>query len=273
MSNPFAYYEEKPSADLDKIGFGTSIDPNEGILYEPRVPVQLRLKRGIFRKTFLLEVIGDQCVISGDSSPDSIIIPRSDAPNRIRIKSSKLTVSIENGRKKSFRFRRCVNCDLASARLETWAKQRWDSAPGPAYESVWGQLKRNTIYPVLHSMIFLTILQGLLVLLTISASVASRDFLLGFWYLAVVGVLGGMGSLFLSVILWMRQIWGLYVTIVLSFFPMMPGIAILFIPHIGIDGYVVAAFIVLVPAAVIGTCIMAIVRYHRQHGQLRRDNL
>ena len=277
MSNPFAYYEDELPVKKAEIDFTASADTGEGVFYEPRMPIQLQLKRGVFGGRFVLEITRDQCEISGESLIESIVISRNQAPDQIRMKNNKLIVYTDDRRKYSFHFSSDKYQALTRARLETWAKQRWSDAPGLAYQSVWELLKKNVIYPVLHSMIFLTVLQGAFVLLIIlSMAFAAPRFNVEILLLAIVSVLmyaiPPAVTLALAIVLWMRQIWGLYATVLLSFFPLMLGIFMFFIPHGVTSGYVIAVFFTVIPLAVIGSCFQAMIRYHRQIDRLEHEN-
>jgi len=277
MSNPFAYYEEELPVKKADIGFTESADTGEGIYYEPRVPIQLQLKRGMFGGRFVLEATRDQCEISEESLPAPIVISRNHAPDQIRVKSNKLIVYTDDRRKHSFRFRGGKYQALQRARLETWAKQRWSDAPGLAYQSVWELLKKNVIYPVLHSMIFLTILQGAFVLfIALSMVIAGPQLNAELLLFGLVGVLvyaiPPMVTMALAIALWMRQIWGLYATALFSFFPLLLGIIMFFIPHGVTSGYVIAVLFTVIPLAVIGSCFQAMLRYHRQVNRLEHEN-
>ena len=277
MSNPFAYYEDESPVKRAEIDFTASADTGEGIYYEPRLPIQLQLKRGMFGGRFVLEATRDQCEISGESLPEQIVISRNQAPDQIRMKSNKMVVYTDDRRKYSFRFRGDKYQALMRARLETWAKQRWDDAPGLAYQSVLELLKKNAIYPVLHSMIFLTVLQGAFVLfIGLSMAFIGPRFNAEILLFALLGVLiyaiPPMVTLALAIVLWMRQIWGLYATALLSLFPLMLGIFMFFLPHAQVGAYVVAALSTLIPLAVIGSCFQAMIRYHRQINRLEHEN-
>ena len=277
MSNPYAYYEEELPVKKAEIDFTESANTGEGIYYEPRVPIQLQLKRGMFGGKFVLEATRDQCEISGESLPVPIVISRNLAPDQIRMKSNKLIVYTDDRRKYSFHFRGDKYQALTRARLETWAKQRWDDAPGLAYQSVWELLKKNVIYPVLHSMIFLTVLQGAFVLwLILAMALSVPQFNVELLLFAIVGLLmyaiPPAVTLALAIVLRMRQIWGLYATALLSFFPLLFGIAMFFLPHGTTSGYVVAALFTLIPLAVIGSCFQTMLRYHRQISRLEHEN-
>ena len=277
MSNPYAYYEDELPAQKAEIDFTDSADSGEGVFYEPRVPIQLQLKRGMFGGRFVLETTRDQCEISGESLPEPIVISRNQAPDQIRVKSNKLIVYTDDRRKHSFRYRGDKYQALTRARLETWAKQRWDDAPGLAYQSVWELLKKNVIYPVLHSMIFLTVLQGAFVLwLILAMTLNTPRFDAELLMIAIVGLLmyavPPMVTMALAVVLWMRQIWGLYATALLSFFPLIIGIFMLFLPHAVVSTNVIAALFMIIPLAIIGSCFQAMLRYHRQVSRLEHEN-
>ena len=225
----------------------------------------------------MLEAARDQCEISGESLMEPIVISRNLAPDQIRMKSNKLIVYTDDRRKYSFRFQGDKYQALTRARLETWAKHRWDDAPGLAYQSVCELLKKNVIYSILHSMIFLTVLQGAFVLfIGLSMAIAGPQFNAEFLLVALLGVLmyaiPPMVTLALAIVLWMRQIWGLYATSLLSFFPLLFGIAMFFLPHGTTSGYVVAALFTLIPLAVIGSCFQTMLRYHRQISRLEHEN-
>ena len=294
MSNPFAYYEESLPVRQAEIGFNESADSGEGTSHEPRVPIVLPLKRGMFGGHTTLEATRDQCEISGESLAEPIVVSREEAANGIKVKSNKLIIRTDDGRKYSFRYRRDKQRELMLARLETWRRQRWHDAAAGAYESVSELLKKHVIRITLHNMIALTVLQGLPVLIMLLFMLAGlltgqmpggTEILL----FALVGTLfyaiPPTVTLALSVALWMRQIWALYATIILSFVPL--GIGIL-----GLFGFIIQAtnpvmmndasflgamifvmvIIILISVAVVGGAVWAILRYNALKATLEYDN-
>jgi len=87
-------------------------------------------------------------------------------------------------------------------------------------------LKQKVIRPVLHRMIFLTIVQLALLLILLVTSITdilSRDHYVVILFYAFPTKM----TLALSWLLWRRQIWAIRVTLVLSFLPLLYGILIL----------------------------------------------
>ena len=291
MSNPFAYYEESLPVRQANIGFNESAESGEGTSHEPRVPIVLPLKRGMFGRHVTLEATRDQCEISGGSLSEPVVISREEAATGLKLKSNKLIVRTGDGRKYKFRFRRDKQRELMLARLETWRRQRWHDAAAGAYESVSELLKKHVIRITLHNMIALTVLQALPVLFILAFGfVAVQRGGMEMLLFALVGVLAyaipsGV-TLALAIALGMRQIWALYATLLLSFVPLGLGFLTLFgifiqaramngMVNNGADVLPVSIFvflILLIPIAVIGSCIRAILRYNALKAALDYDN-
>ena len=280
MSNPYAYYEESLPVKRAEIGFDEVADSGEGTLHEPRVPIVLPLKRGLFGGKATLEATRDQCEISGGSLMEPIVVSREESTERLRLKSRKLIVHTEAGRKYSFRYGRNKRQELALARLETWRRQRWHDAAGRAYESVSELLKKNVIRPLLHKVIVLTVLQSIGVLFIAIGGLVAMQGRLGSDILALilVGVLvyaiPPMVTFALAVALGMRQIWAVYMTMILSFVPLgLSAIALAFslaIQEVG--SAITMLFPILLAVAIIGSSIRVIVRYNSQQAAMENDN-
>ena len=293
MSNPYAYYEESQPVRQAEIGFNESAESGEGRLHEPRVPIVLPLKRGMFGSHVTLEATRDHCEISGGSLSEPVVISREEAVKGMKLKSNKLIIRTGDGRKFSFRYRRDKQRELMLARLETWRHQRWHDAAAGAYESVFELLKKHVTRITLHNMIALTVLQGLPVLIMLVFGLMAIRmavqkggfemlllFLVGILFYAIpAGV-----TLVLAVALGMRQIWALYATLLLSLVPLGGGFIGLFglvsqfvfqvnnpgmVNNAGImmepgllAGGICVCFLILISATVIGSCIRAIFRYN-----------
>ncbi|MCL2117481.1 MAG: hypothetical protein FWH27_03535 [Planctomycetaceae bacterium] len=274
MSNPFAYYEESLPVRQAEIGFDESADTGEGTSHEPRVPIVLPLKRGLFGGHVILEATRDQCEISGDVLAEPMVILREEAIEQMRVKSNKLVVYTSDGRKSSFRCRRDKHRELSLARLETWRRQRWHDAAGMAYQSVSELLKKNVIRPVLRDMIALTILHVLFMMfcLLMSLGQLGQNEMIVFLLVAVlIYAIPPTVTFALALALGMRQIWAVYATLALSLVPLGLGCLVLAallrpdrIYWANPTGLfiVIVGVMILLPATVICNCIRAIVRYH-----------
>ncbi|MCL2623436.1 MAG: hypothetical protein FWD31_07190 [Planctomycetaceae bacterium] len=289
MSNPYAYYEESLPIRQAEIRFRESADTGEGTSHEPRVPIVVSLKRGLFGGRMTLETDGNRCEISGASLGKPIVVPREEAVDLMQLKSHKLIVRTKRelgdpqraGRKYVFRFGRDKHWELALARLETWRRQRWHDAAGPAYEMVSDLLKKNVIRPLLHNVIVLTVLQSIVVLLIVLSLFVTIQPASEVVLFALVGVLmygiPPMVTFALAVALGMRQIWAVYMTLILSFVPL--GLSILafaFLLSFNITAVggtlIVLLFPILLALAIIGSSIRVIVRYNSQRAAMEYDN-
>ena len=281
MSNPYAYYEESLPMKRAEIDFSETADTGEGTWHEPRVPIVVPLKRGLFGGRVTLEATRVQCEISGDSLTEPIVVLRDAAAERMRLKSRKLIVHSDDGRKYSFRYGRDKHRELALARLETWRRQRWHDAAGMAYETVSELLKKNVIRPLLHNVIVLTVLQSLVVLLVLFSMLAAMRRLgseLVVFMVLVVLMYGipPMVTFALAVALWMRQIWAVYMTLILSFVPL--GLSIFMVVFSLSMNVVIAQtlimllFPILLAGAIIGSSVRVIARHSPQRAAMEYDN-
>jgi len=275
MSNPYAYYEESLPLKQAEIGFTESADSGEGTLHEPRVPIVLPLKRGMFGGRVMLEATRDQCEISGGSLTEPIVVLREDAAERMRLKTRKLVVRTEDGRKHSFGYGRDKHRELTLARLETWRRQRWHDAAGIAYESVSELLKKNVINPMLYNVIVLTALQSLVVMYIIIVAFRAiqdrgSEMVLMMLLVVLMYAIPPMVTFALAVALWMRQIWAVYMTLILSFVPL--GLSIfMFIFSLSLNdaqSSYIMLFPTLLAVAIIGSSIRVILRYNSQNAAL-----
>jgi hypothetical protein len=282
MSNPFAYYEENQPVKRTEIGFSETADTGEGTSHEPRVPIVLSLKRGLFGGKVTLEVTRDQCEISGDSLTEPIVVLREDAHDLMRMKNNKLIVRTEDGRKFSFRYGRDKQRELALARLETWHRQRWHDAGGRAYESVSELLKKNVIRPLLHNMIALTVLQSLVVLFIIIGAFVTMwgpgsEFILMMILVVLMYAVPPMVTFALAVALGLRQIWAVYMTMILSFVPLGLCVFTLIMSlFLNIQAAIATTLTMLIPTllavTIIASSIRVIIRYTSQQTTMEYDN-
>jgi len=279
--NPYAYYETQDVRRPGMINFSSSAESGEGTDYEPRVPIVIPLKYG-FNGTATLEA-AEECVITFDSPRDPITISRDNAAEQIRFKSYRMIVRDETGRSFSFRYKRDSFQELNRARLETWSKQRWHDAAEESYMSVLSLMKKHIMRPVFINMVVLTVLQTLRILFNCLSLVlffsgqhcnplSAVVLILETAILAILTFI----AFVLSLALWRRQTWALYVGFVCSLLPsfliLLGFIVILLNENHQFEPIVVALLIVIIAFGVTISFLRAMIRYHRQQKRLEKEN-